>query len=210
MRRARAESPILSLSLAVVLASALLAPLALAQPPAAAAAAKAAAKPTGLRADVLAQLADAEEKLTALAKAIPADKLSWRPAAGVRSVGEVLLHVAAANYDVATAWGVKPPAGFDMRAARGIESSSAGRDKIVAALEASFGHLRRAISALADTDLDREIDIFGQQGTVREALLGAAIHPHEHLGQAIAYARMNGIVPPWTAARPAAPPKPGR
>jgi hypothetical protein len=53
----------------------------------------------------------------------------------------------------------------------------------------AFDHLRRAISALADKDLDREIDFFRQKGTVREALVEAAVHPHEHLGQAIAYAR---------------------
>jgi uncharacterized damage-inducible protein DinB len=66
------------------------------------------------------------------------------------------------------------------------------------------------LAALAEKDLDREIDFFGQKGTVREALVEAAVHPHEHLGQAIAYARVMGIVPPWTAARQTAPPKPGR
>jgi len=210
MRRVCAGSPVLALIPAAVLASVL---LALPAPPLAAQpAAAAAAKPTGLRADVLAQLADAEEKLTALTQAIPAGKLTWRPAAGVRSIGEVVLHVAAANYDIATVWGVKPPPGTDMGAARGLDKGGTDKDKdkMIAGLKASFDHLRKAISALTDKDLDREIDLFGQKGTVREAVLGAAIHPHEHLGQAIAYARVIGIVPPWTAAQQAAPPKPGR
>jgi uncharacterized damage-inducible protein DinB len=168
------------------------------------------AKPAGLRAAVLDQLADAEEKLTALAQATPAEKLGWRPAAGVRSVGEVFLHVAAANYDIATVWGAKPPAGTDMDAARGIGKGGADKGKTIAALKASFDHLRKSITGLADKDLDREIDFFGQKGTVREALVEAAVHPHEHLGQAIAYARVIGIVPPWTAARQAAQPKSGR
>ncbi len=221
MRRSKTGSAVLPLTLilirtltlglaaAFVFASA--APPALAQP-AANTAAAGAAKPAGLRADVLAQLADAEEKLTALAQAVPAAKLTWRPAPGVRSLGEVMLHVAAANYDIATVWGVKPPAGTDMGAARGLGKGGTDKDKekVIAGLKTSFAHLRQAISALTDQDLGRQIDLFGQQGTVREALLGAAIHPHEHLGQAIAYARVVGIVPPWTAARQAAQPKPGR
>jgi uncharacterized damage-inducible protein DinB len=207
MRRSIAGSAVLPLTLAAVLLAVLPAPPALAQP-----AAGAGAKPAGLRADVLAQLADAEEKLTALAQAAPAAKLTWRPAAGVRSLGEVMLHVAAANYDIATVWGVKPPPGTDMGAARGIGKGGTDKDKekVVASLKTSFDDLRKAILARADQDLDRKIDLFGQPGTVREALVGAAVHPHEHLGQAIAYARMIGIVPPWTAARQAAQPKPGR
>jgi uncharacterized damage-inducible protein DinB len=213
MRRACSGPQVLAPILAAALALALLVLLSLAaaaQPGAAAAAAG--ARPAGLRADVLAQLADAEKKLTALTQAVPAGKLTWRPAAGVRSFGEVMLHVAAANYDIASVWGVKPPAGIDMGAARGLGKGGTDQDKekVIAGVGASFDHLRKAILALADKDLDREIDLFGQKGTVREALLGAAIHPHEHLGQAIAYARMIGIVPPWTAAQQAAPPKPGR
>jgi uncharacterized damage-inducible protein DinB len=206
MRRVLAGSPVI----APLLASALLALPALPAPSAAAAQTKpaaaqakptAAALPTGLRADVLGQLAVAERRLTALAQAIPAEKFTWRPGPGVRSVGELFLHVAGANYDIATVWGVNPPAGSEMDAARGIGKGGADRNQAIAALRASFDHLRKAITALTDKDLDREIDFFGRKGTVHQALVEAAVHPHEHLGQAIAYARINGIVPPWTAAQ---------
>src|SRR5262249_44965170 len=140
------------LVLALALALALLAPL---TPPAHAQSQAAApsAKPAGLPGAVLDQLADAEQKLIALARATPADKLGGRPASGLRSAAEVLLHVAAANYDIATAWGVKPPAGADMDAARGIgKGGAADKAKAIAALEASFAHLRKAVSALAEKD----------------------------------------------------------
>src|SRR5215207_4230940 len=51
-----------------------------------------------LSADLLADITDAEGKFVSLAKAIPADKYAWRPGTGIRSVGEVLLHVASDNY----------------------------------------------------------------------------------------------------------------
>ena len=73
------------------------------------ASAQGAAAPTGVRAEMLAQLDDAAGKLQQLAEAIPQDKLAWRPGTGVRSVGEVLMHVTGANYYVPTFAGVKAP-----------------------------------------------------------------------------------------------------
>jgi uncharacterized damage-inducible protein DinB len=168
--------------------------------PAAAPAKTAAAKPMAdadaVRQEILAQIGEAEEKLVALAQATPADKLGWRPAEKVRSTAEVFLHVAAGNYYIPTMWGAKPPKGIQLDK---IENS-AGKDKdqIIAELKASYDHLRNVINAVPDADMDRKVDVFGKPGTVRSLFMVLASHSHEHLGQSIAYARSNGIVPPWS------------
>jgi uncharacterized damage-inducible protein DinB len=169
--------------------------------PAAAAAAPAAAgeapAPGSMRAITLRQIGAAQEKLVALAEAMPADKYGWRPGEGVRSVGEVFMHVASANFWLPTFWGAKVPAGVDPR---NLEKEGADKAKTVAALKQSFDFVHQAVNALPDSDLQKPIKIFGHDAIVAEAMMGIASHDHEHLGQAIAYARMNGVVPPWSAA----------
>jgi uncharacterized damage-inducible protein DinB len=169
--------------------------------PAAAAASPAAAgeapAPGSMRAITLRQIGAAQEKLVALAEAMPADKYGWRPGEGVRSVGEVFMHVASANFWLPTFWGAKVPAGVDPR---NLEKEGADKAKTVAALKQSFDFVHQAVNALPDSDLQKPIKIFGHDAIVAEAMMGIASHDHEHLGQAIAYARMNGVVPPWSAA----------
>jgi uncharacterized damage-inducible protein DinB len=150
----------------------------------------------GLRAAAWRQVVAARDELLALAEAVPAEKYGWRPGPGVRSVGEVYMHVANANYFLPTFWGVQPPAGVDRRA---LEKEGADKARTVATLKASFDHLRHAIDEVPDADLGKPVNFFGRQLTVADLLLQAASHAHEHLGQSIAYARMNGIVPPWSA-----------
>ena len=157
----------------------------------------AAAKPaSGVRAEILRQIDDAQTKLIALAEATPAEKYSWKPNDKVRSTGEVFLHVAGGNYFLPTLWGAKPPEGLDLR---NIEKDAADKAKVIDALKKSFDHARKAIETAPEAELDKTIKIFGNDGTVREGFLLVATHAHEHLGQSIAYARMSGIVPPWSA-----------
>ena len=151
----------------------------------------------GLRASVVRQIGDAQKKLTALAEAMPAEKYSWRPGTGVRSVGEVYMHVAAANYLFGSKSGAKGPEGVNPRE---FEKDGGDKAKTLAALRQSFDYLNQAIAALSDADLGRSIDFFGRQMTTWDVVVIAATHAHEHLGQSIAYARSNGVVPPWSAA----------
>jgi uncharacterized damage-inducible protein DinB len=161
---------------------------------AAAQATQTAAAPKGIRGEMLAQLDDAAGKLEQLAGAIPEDKLSWRPGTGVRSVGEVLMHVTGANYYVPSFAGVKAPAD----APQG--ETVASRAEATAQMKRSFDHVRAAIRNLKDADLDKPATLFGQQTTYRGVLLLTVTHAHEHLGQLIAYARSNGVTPPWSMA----------
>jgi len=136
-----------------------------------------------------------EDKFARLAEAVPADKYTWRPAPDVRSFAEVFLHVAAANYNLYKLVGTPPPAGFEVK---GFEKSTTEKAKVIATLKDSFAHARKAITAMPDADLDKSLDWFGGKNTERGILLFIVRHAAEHLGQSIAYARVIGIVPPWT------------
>ena len=125
---------------------------------------------------------------------MPQEKYAWRPVTGVRSVSEVFVHIAGANYMLPSFTGVKPPAGIS----RDMEKTVTDKAKVVELLKQSFEHIRGAATGVADADLDKEIKMFGRPFTVRSAYFLMANHMHEHLGQAIAYARTNGVVPPWS------------
>jgi uncharacterized damage-inducible protein DinB len=150
--------------------------------------------PTGIRGEILGQFDDAANKLVQLAEAIPQDKFTWRPADGVRSVSEVLLHVAGSNEYFLTATGVKVP----VQGENDLEHSTTDKAQVIARLKQSNDRVRAALEAMPDADLDKGTQLFGMQMTYRGTVLMLATHAHEHLGQMIAYARSNGVVPPWS------------
>ena len=154
-----------------------------------------AAPSSGYRAEFLQEIAYYEQRYVRLAEAMPAEKYGWRPGEGVRSVGEVFIHIAQANYGVARSYGTEFPAGLDMKAMGGLATDKA---KTVQTLKDSFAHFRQSILALGDGDADKPQKMFGRQTTLRGSFILVTGHFGEHLGQSIAYARTNGIVPPWT------------
>jgi hypothetical protein len=162
-----------------------------------------AASPAGVKSEMLMWFKDAQSKLVDLAQATPESKYAWRPGKdkSVRSTGEVFMHVAAANYGIPSMMGVKPPEGFDFAT---FEKSKTTKADIQATLKASFDYMEKALSDLPDADFDKPAELFGMKTTVRGGYLLLLSHCHEHLGQSIAYARSNDIVPPWTARQQAA------
>jgi uncharacterized damage-inducible protein DinB len=150
---------------------------------------------TGYRSEVLSEVTVQGDKFVRLAEAIPAEKYSWRPGEGVRSIGEVFLHVAGANYGLYKNVGAKPPEGIELK---NFDKSTMDKAKIVAALKDSFAHAKQAITAMPDADLEKTLDWFGGKTTERGILLFITRHGAEHLGQSIAYARMVNVTPPWT------------
>jgi uncharacterized damage-inducible protein DinB len=157
----------------------------------------AAAPASTARSEFLEEIAYYEQRYIRLADAVPADKYNWRPAEGVRSIGEVYAHIVAANYGIARAFGTQPPAGLDPKA---INTAAGDKAKTVQALKDSFAHFRQAITALSDADADKPQKMFNRQTTQRGSFIMITGHFGEHLGQSIAYARTNGITPPWTEA----------
>lgn len=137
----------------------------------------------------------ANDKLLQLAEAIPADKYTWRPADGVRSVSEVFMHVAGANYFLASPFGVDLPEGVALRE---LEKES-DKQAVIDRLRDSIEHAHQAMES-ADLGQSAEtMQFFGQDMARGDILLILLAHAHEHLGQAIAYARSIGVVPPWSA-----------
>ena len=151
-----------------------------------------------------------EEKVTALAGAMSDEQWAYRPMEGVRSSSEVFMHIAFANYFIPSMLGVDPPEGFPVTMGAdgpvGMEEyeGTSDRETVMAAMDGSFDHVRAALNGISKDRMDEEMEFFGQTMTVRGFCTFIATHLHEHLGQLIAYARTNDVVPPWTAEAEAA------
>ena len=154
---------------------------------------------SGFRKEFLDQLQEVQDKIIGLAEAIPAEKYSWRPMEGVRSVGEVFTHIAGGNYLFPSMVGHKTPKDYRVD----LDKISSDKEQIINALKKSFEFIDGSMSSVPNADLDKPATMFGKQTTVRDVFFTAATHMHEHMGQMIAYTRMNKIVPPWTAAEQA-------
>ncbi len=152
---------------------------------------------SGFQAEYRAEVEAVGKKLVSLAQAMPADKYAWRPAPGVRSVGEVYMHVVAGNSTLPSFLGLKRMEGVS----RESEKTVTDKAQIVALLEKSIANAASAAAAVPNADLDKKVKTFGdQEMTERQVLVRILVHMHEHLGQSIAYARMNGVTPPWSKA----------
>ncbi len=158
------------------------------------------------------ELAGATQELEQLAGAMPADKYGWRPGEGVRSVGEVYVHVAAGNFMLLALTVVKPPAEYykDVKGSvkeqtaelykqtRALETTVTKKEDVVRMLTESLAAVKERFQGLSEGELNREVEFFGEKTTVRRVYLRILAHCNEHMGQSIAYARMNGVTPPWS------------
>ncbi|MEX2262280.1 MAG: DinB family protein [Bryobacteraceae bacterium] len=150
----------------------------------------------GFQGEVLAEVNALEKKIVGLAEATPEDKYSWRPGTGVRSVSEVFVHIANANFNIPRSLGVQPPDGLPKDA----EKTVTGKAQVVALLKQSFEHLRGAGKTHA-SEPEKLVTRGKREVSTRSVFVGASGHMHEHLGQLIAYSRVNGVKPPWAAER---------
>jgi hypothetical protein len=137
----------------------------------------------------------AARQLTQLAGAIPADKFSWRPAPNVRSTSEVFMHIAIGNHLLLGQAGLKSPVDL-AKLGKQPEKNITAKDEVIKFLQGSFDAVR---VAAAGADRTKPAKFFGKPATVDGVLLRLLVHNHEHMGQLIGYARMSGVVPPWSA-----------
>lgn len=163
----------------------------------------AAQQPSGLVGDFLSDIQEVQSKLVRLADAFGNDQYDWRPAEGIRSVSEVFKHVAADNYYLTAPFGMDAPddTGIklsDYATTGAYEHRAMTKEEVIAELSRSFEHLKGALAAVDQSKLSEPMSVFGAQMTQQRLLVMTTTHLHEHLGQAIAYARMNGVVPPWS------------
>lgn len=138
-----------------------------------------------------------ENKLVQLAEAVPQDKMSWRPADGVRSVSEVYLHIAQSAKYLLSALGKDVPQEYNADA-KTFESSTTDPAEVVKSLQKSFGYIKAASLKIDDDKLNTKVNFFGNESSIRFVLEALLNHVHEHFGQSIAYARMIGVTPPWS------------
>jgi uncharacterized damage-inducible protein DinB len=152
--------------------------------------------------EILWSFDEARDKVLALANAIPADKYGWRPAPKVRSVGEVFQHIANGTRLQLT-FTRKTPLGRQalnqmIESNEKLEQTNTDKDKIIAELKGSFDEARQAIQSVAAADLEKPVKFFNTDTTLRGVFFAIVNHALEHMGQSIAYARMIGVVPPWS------------
>ncbi|HSM87381.1 MAG TPA: DinB family protein, partial [Candidatus Limnocylindrales bacterium] len=122
------------------------------------------------------------------------EKFSWRPAPGVRSTSEVYMHIVIANFYLLSVTGPKMPADLKLE----MEKTVTTKPEIIAWLKRSLEAVKAAHLAAKPQDLARKVHIADRDATVDGMFLRIIIHDNEHMGQLVAYARMTGVVPPWS------------
>ncbi len=150
----------------------------------------------GLGEELRGQFEGSAEKLVALAEAMPAESYSWQPMEGVYTVAAAYMHVARYNYMYPDMYlGVDAPSGVDYAS---LEERVTTKGEAVRVLAASMDHVRGIMDAMSDANLAKPTELYGREVESWAVLLQLVTHMNEHLGQAIAYARMNRVVPPWS------------
>lgn len=134
------------------------------------------------------------QQLIALAEATPPDKFAWRPAPGVRSTSEVYMHIAMANFYLLSVTGPEMPPDLKENAEKTVTS----KVEVINWLKRSLEAVRQAHLSENSKDLARKVRVDGRDATVDGMYLRIIIHANEHMGQLVAYARMTGVVPPWS------------
>ncbi|MEX2400682.1 MAG: DinB family protein [Rhodothermales bacterium] len=153
------------------------------------------AQPTSFKAEFMGQFNASAEKLVSLAEAMPADAYDWQPMEGVATVAGAYMHVARYNYYYPeTSLGIDTPAGVHLDTFESTEDKAS----VVAQLRRSMDHVRSAVEAIPEEEFEAPTELYGRTVTKRAVLLQLITHMNEHLGQQIAYARSNRVVPPWS------------
>lgn len=136
----------------------------------------------------------ASRQILQLAEATPEDRFAWRPGPGVRSIGEVYVHIAVGNILLLERAGVQP-AIASSAIPRDPEKTITKKADVIAWLKKSFDAVRAGYQA---ADRQQKVTLFGRETTSEDVFLRILVHNHEHMGQSVAYVRMNGLVPPWS------------
>jgi uncharacterized damage-inducible protein DinB len=148
-----------------------------------------------MKAQSLLDMQMVQKKFIDLANALPADKFNWRPSPDSRSFAEVFLHVAGERYQILGLMGAAAPAGFNPKT---FEKSTTDKSQIVDELNKSSEFTQKAIGGMSNAEFAKLLPKLGPQANAGDVVYILVADAHEHLGQAVAYARENGIVPPWT------------
>ena len=137
-------------------------------------------------------------KFVGLAEAFPQDKYTWRPMDGVRSVSEVLMLAAMEGYTfIPSSFGAKN-ADLGSREEMGKLRTITDKAQIIEHINKGFAHAKKELEGLDASTLTGKRKVMGRDLSTADVAMFVGGDLHEHLGQLIAYARMNKIVPPWS------------
>jgi uncharacterized damage-inducible protein DinB len=138
----------------------------------------------------------AKRNMLGSAKVMPQEKYGFKPVDTVRTFGQMLAHVAGANYVFcAAARGEKSP-----HAEEAFEKSATTAAAITKALEDSMAYCDAAYTALTDAKAAEVVNgAFGGKDSRAGILIGNTGHNNEHYGNLVTYLRINGLVPPSSA-----------
>lgn len=151
--------------------------------------------PTAFRDEFLEHFERSSRKVVMLAEAMPATLYDWSPGEGVMSVGRVYMHIARYNYLYpATSLDVPAPPDIDMDHMEEVTD----KETVLEQLRRSVEHVRVIAGDMQSDALTRTTRLYGREVAAWAVLFQLIAHMNEHVGQSVAYARMNGIVPPWS------------
>ena len=153
---------------------------------------------TELRDELMRQFEASSRKLVLLSEAIPDEVYSWSPGEGVMTVARVYAHIAKYNYDyLVNNLDLSPPKGIDVKNMEELTDKGDVREALLASIE----FVRENAATLSEDRLLKATQLYGRDVPGWAVLVQLVAHMNEHVGQSVSYARMNGVVPPWS--RPA-------
>ena len=159
------------------------------------AAASAQSTPADFRDEAMNHFERSSRKIVRLSAAMPESLYTWTPMDGTMHVAQVYMHLARYNYRyLSQELGLELPAHIDLSTMEAVTE----KDRVTAAFRESVDYVRRQVAALAEDDLTRTTRLYGREVPGWAVLFQLVAHMNEHVGQSVAYARMNGIVPPWS------------
>ena len=143
------------------------------------------------------QLARFSKNMVAAAESMPADKYSFKPTPEMNSFAHLVMHIAQSNNGLCAKIS-------GMEAPEAKLADTDGKDKLVAALKASFEFCDKALASVDDSKLGTPMTLFGNRPSSRgTALVVLSDDWYDHYGAEAVYLRLNGILPPTAQPQPA-------
>ena len=150
---------------------------------------------TAIRDELMGHFESSISKVIALADAMPAESYSWKPSADAMPVAQVYAHIARYNFFYpASSMAIPAPPSIKLDTLEAMKAKA----QIVALLRQSAEHVRRSLSGMSPDDLSKNTTLYGRTVPTWAVMMQLVAHMNEHLGQSIAYARSNNVVPPWS------------
>ncbi len=152
-------------------------------------------QPVTPRSELMAHFDMSMRKVVALAQAMPESAYRWKPEPAAMEVGQVFAHIANYNFGYLSGnMGVTLPAGIK----RDTLEAMRNKAQVVALLTRSMEYVKQSVAAMPAEQMEKQTQLYGRTVPQWAVLMQLVAHMNEHLGQSIAYARANKIVPPWS------------